>query len=837
MFDIIKKEMIWGNATLILETGKIARQATAAVTASLGETVVLCTVVGSKEADLSTDFFPLTVNYQEKFYAAGKIPGGFIKRETKPSEREVLTSRLIDRPIRPLFPDGYRNAVQVICTVLSYDGVNDPDILSIIAASAALKISGIPFQSTIAAARVGYKDGAFVLNEKNPDALLELIVAGTSDSILMVESEAKELSESVMLEAILFGQKSFADVITLIDQFVAESKVQAWDFTPALNVELVEKMTTRFHDEVKAVYSEPRKKERVAALSALYKNVVSAMEAEGFAAGAIKAEFNTLCESTVRSKVLKEHVRIDSRKLDEIRPIACELDLLPRAHGSALFTRGETQALVVTTIGTSQDEQMADDLLGNRSDRFMLHYNFPPYSVGEISSLRAPGRREIGHGKLALKALSTVVPSKDLFGYTIRLVSEITESNGSSSMATVCGASLSLMAAGVPITSPVAGIAMGLIKEGDDFAVLSDIMGDEDYLGDMDFKVAGTTKGITALQMDIKTSGISEQIMQVALSQALKGLNHIIEEMLKTIKSARNEISQYAPRVVSMQIDKDKIREVIGSGGKVIRDICEKSGAKVDIEDSGKINIAAVTEESRDIAIKMISEIIAVPEMYKTYTGPITKLASFGAFVKFLGATEGLLHISEVANERIAEITDVLTEGQVITVQVIGIEPNGKVRLSMKSLLNNSGERPEGSSRSSQSSDDAERSQRRYSPRDSGSSHGGGGSRYNDRRSGGGDSRSSDSRGGDSRGGSRFGGSDRGGERSPRRSSDGSSSFSKGRSSGGSSYGGGNSGGGGGGGRKVYSRSSSSDGGSRDNNSFSDNRGGFKDQQKRRRFF
>lgn len=699
MFDIIKKQIEWGGGTLTLETGKIARQASAAIVATMGETVVLCTVVGEKESAVDAGFLPLTVHYQEKFYASGRIPGGFIKRENKPSEREVLVSRLIDRPIRPLFPEGYHNAVQVICTVLSYDGVNDPDILSIIGTSAALAISEIPFTEAIAAARVGYKNGEFTLNQsKDLESSLELVVAGTKDSILMVESEAKELPASVMLEAVMYGQEAFKPVIKMINVLAKEVKKEKWKFEVVSHKELSKKVNSLVGKSLNQAYLEPHKQLRYSLVDEARKKALSELVSEEIAENAVRTEFNSMCYKIVRNMIVKDKRRIDGRNLEQIRPINCELDLLPRAHGSALFTRGETQALVVTTIGTSQDEQMSDDLLGNKSDHLMLHYNFPPYSVGEASALKAPGRREVGHGKLALKAIAAVVPSKEMFPYTIRVVAEITESNGSSSMATVCGASLSMMAAGIPITKPVAGIAMGLIKDGDNFVVLSDIMGDEDHLGDMDFKVAGTKDGITALQMDIKIGGIGQEIMEVALDQAMKGLNHISSEMAKTIEKAREEASPYAPKIVSIQIDKDKIREVIGSGGKVIREICEKSSAKIDIEETGKINVAGVTAESIEIALKMINDIVAVPEIGKVYEGTVTKLASFGAFVRFLGAMEGLLHISEIANERVENIEDVLSEGESVTVQVIGLERNGKVRLSVKSIINGGESGYEGSS-------------------------------------------------------------------------------------------------------------------------------------------
>ena len=779
MFDVIKKQIEWGGATLTLETGRIARQATSAVFASIGETVVLCTVVGKKDSAPDASFFPLTVHYQDRFYATGRIPGGFIKRENKPTEREVLTSRLIDRPLRPLFPEMYHNEVQIICTVLSYDGVNDPDILSIIGASAALTISEIPFAEAVGAARVGYKNGEFTLNQvKSSESELELIVAGTKNSILMVESEAKELSESVMLDAINYGHEAFKPVIKMINGLAKEVKKEKWGFEAVNDKELAKKLNTLIGKDISKAYSEPKKQLREILIDEASKKAISSLVSEEITEKAIKTELNLICQKIVRNMIIKDQTRIDGRKLDEIRPITCELDLLPRVHGSALFTRGETQAIVTTTIGTSQDEQMVDDLLGNKSDNLMLHYNFPPYAVGESHMLRAPGRREIGHGKLALKAITPVTPTKEAFPYTIRIVSEITESNGSSSMATVCGASLAMMAAGIPMKKPVAGIAMGLIKEGEEFAVLSDIMGDEDKLGDMDFKVAGTKEGITALQMDIKIGGISSEIMKIALDQAVKGIEHISNEMAKTIKEARKDASPYAPKVVSIQIDKEKIREVIGSGGKVIRDICEKSGAKVDIEETGKINVSGVTAESIEIALKMISEITAVPEVGKIYEGVVTKLMSFGAFVRFLGAIEGLLHISEFSNDRTENIEDVLSEGDAITVQVVGLERGGKVRLSVKSIINGNLSSYESSSSSSGSRSGGGSDRPRSRPssgfggRSGGSSdrpRGRPSSGFGGRSDRGGERSSSSDRPRSSRPPSDFGGrSDRGGERSDR---------------------------------------------------------------------
>lgn len=691
MFNIIKKQINWGGVTLELETGKIARQSTAVV-AKMGDTVVLCAIVASNKPKEGINFFPLTVHYLEKFYAIGKIPGGFLKRENKPSEREVLISRLIDRPIRPLFADNYYNEVQIVCTVLSYDGVNDSDILSIIAASAALAISDIPFTEVLAAARVGYKNGEFILNPSKAaivDSDMDLVVAGTDLAVLMVESEAKELSEEVMLKAVIYGQQAFKPVIQMIKDFASEVGTVKSQPPEVNDGDVVEKINSLIGRELSEAYLEPDKLLRNKKVKELlgHSSLVQLIEEKVYSANAVEQAFDKLAKQIVRHRILQDSKRIDGRTLDEIRPINCEVDLLPRTHGSALFTRGSTQALVVATLGTTHDEQITDDLTGNRLDYFMLHYNFPSYSVGEVGIMKAPGRREIGHGKLAFKSMLAVLPPKYNFPYTIRVVSEITESNGSSSMATVCGTSLAIMAAGVPITRPVSGIAMGLIKEGDQFAVLSDIMGDEDHLGDMDFKVAGTEKGITALQMDIKINGINENIMIKALEQAKVGRQHILDQMTKTLASSRTDLNPNAPRIVSIMINKSKIREVIGAGGKVIRDICEQSGAKIDIDDSGKITIAAVSAHAIDNAVKIINGIIAEPEIGQVYEGIVTKITNFGAFVKFLANLEGMVHISEISNSHVDNVSDVLREGELIKVKVIGIERGGKIRLTMKNIV------------------------------------------------------------------------------------------------------------------------------------------------------
>jgi polyribonucleotide nucleotidyltransferase len=697
MFNITRKEINWGGRPLILETGKIARQADGAVLVTYGGTQVLCTAVANRSVRPGQDFFPLTVNYQEKTFAAGKIPGGFFKREGRPSEKETLTSRLIDRPIRPLFPDGFRNETQVICTVLAHDLENDPDIVSLIGASAALTISGVPFMGPIGGCRVGYIDGEFVLNPQQdelPSSSLDLIVAGTREGVLMVESEAKELDEDTMLKAVTFGHQQSQAIIDLIIELAESCAKEPWDIPePPEQYETVAARVKELATEpLTAAYQITVKQDRVEALNAARKTVMDTLAAEELDVEIGAAVFKKVEKDIVRGSIIKTGQRIDGRDTKTVRNINCEVGILPRAHGSALFTRGETQALVVTTLGTGQDEQIIDALEGEYRESFLLHYNFPPYSVGEASFLRSPGRREIGHGKLAWRAVRPLLPSKEDFPYTMRVVSEVTESNGSSSMATVCGSSMSMMDAGVPLSSPVAGIAMGLIKEADDFAVLSDILGDEDHLGDMDFKVAGTASGVTSLQMDIKITSITEEIMRIALGQARDGRIHILGEMEAAINAARETVSDNAPRITTMSIPRDKIREVIGTGGKVIREICEVTGAKVDIEDDGTIKVAAVDGEAGQRAIDWINSIVAEPEVGKIYNGKVVKIMDFGAFVNFLGSKDGLVHISELAEERVGEVGDVVTLGDEVKVKVIGLDDRGKVKLSMRAVNQETGE-------------------------------------------------------------------------------------------------------------------------------------------------
>jgi polyribonucleotide nucleotidyltransferase len=691
MFNVFKKEVMWGGRRLTLETGRIARQADGAVLATYGETAVLCTVVGAKSAKPGQDFFPLTVNYQEKTFAAGKIPGGFFKREGRPTEKEVLTSRLIDRPIRPLFADGFRNEVQVVCTVLSHDLENDPDIVAMIGTSAALTLSGIPFFGPIGGARVGYIDGAYALNPTTADlekSSLDLVVAGTIEGVLMVESEAKELSEEVMLGAVVFGHEAFQEIIQAIIGLAEACAKDPWDLPVANEHQATAKTRLKalVGDKVAAAYLETSKAARHDKLMEAKKEAVTVLVEEGVPAEVIGAEFKTLEADIVRGAILKTGKRIDGRDLVTVRPIVSEVGVLPRAHGSALFTRGETQALVVATLGTGQDEQIIDALDGEYREHFMLHYNFPPYSVGETGRMGSPGRREIGHGKLAWRAVRPLLPPKDKFPYTLRVVSEITESNGSSSMATVCGTSLSLMDAGVPLLRPVAGIAMGLIKEDDGVAVLSDILGDEDHLGDMDFKVAGTEAGVTALQMDIKITSITKDIMKVALDQAKAGRIHILAEMAAALTGARGEVSTNAPRITVINIPKDKIREVIGSGGKVIREITEVTGAKIDIEDDGTIKVSSSDSKASQAAIDWIKGIVAEPELNHIYTGKVVKVMDFGAFVNFMGSRDGLVHISELAPRRVAKVTDVVNVGDAVKVKVVGFDDRGKIKLSMKAV-------------------------------------------------------------------------------------------------------------------------------------------------------
>ena len=694
MLKSIKKSITWGHEKLTLETGKIARQADSSVIATYGETVVMANVVFAKEAKVGQDFFPLTVNYQEKYYAAGKIPGGFFKREARPTEKETLTSRLIDRPIRPLFVEGFKNEVQVTCTVLSHDGENDPDIVSMIAASTALTLSGAPFLCPIGAARVGFVEDSYVLNPSiedmdnirdNSKQRLDLVVAGTQDAVMMVESEAYELSEKEMLGAVKFGHDQMQKVIDLIISLAEKTAKEPYNFIPTDNKELINKIKSLGEKNISKAFSIADKQERQNSLSDAKQNVLDNLSEEELENEELDYCFKKIESEIVRSNILKKGKRIDGRKLDKVRQIESETRFLPRTHGSALFTRGETQAIVVTTLGTGEDEQIIDALHKEGRSKFLLHYNFPPYSVGETGRAVGPGRREIGHGKLAWRALQAVLPKSSDFPYTIRIVSEITESNGSSSMASVCGGSLSMMDAGVPLKSAVAGVAMGLILEGKKYAVLTDILGDEDHLGDMDFKVAGTSEGITSLQMDIKVAGITPEIMEKALEQAKEGRLHILNEMSKSI-SKPNEFSKYAPKIESLKIATDKIREVIGSGGKMIREIVEVSGAKVDINDEGIIKIASNDSEKINKAIELIKSIVDEPEVGKIYNGKIVKLMEFGAFVNFFGKKDGLVHVSQISTERVAHPKDFLKEGQEVKVKLIGFDDRGKVRLSMKTV-------------------------------------------------------------------------------------------------------------------------------------------------------
>ncbi|MBS3651125.1 polyribonucleotide nucleotidyltransferase [Pseudaminobacter sp. 19-2017] len=692
MFNYHKVEIDWAGRPLKLETGKIARQADGAVLATYGETVVLATVVSAKEPKPGQDFFPLTVNYQEKTYAAGKIPGGYFKREGRPSENETLVSRLIDRPIRPLFADGYKNDTQVIVTVMQHDLENNPDIVSMVAASAALTLSGVPFMGPIGGARVGYIGGEYKLNphtDEMPESKLDLVVAGTGDAVLMVESEAQELPEDVMLGAVMFGHRGFQPVIDAIIQLAEAAAKDPREFAPTDLSELEKEMLGIVEQDLRGAYKLTNKQERYAAVDAAKAKVKAALLPEGteqtrWTAEQVATVFKELQAKIVRWNILDTGHRIDGRDLKTVRQIVSEVGLLPRTHGSALFTRGETQAVVVATLGTGEDEQYVDSLTGMYKETFMLHYNFPPYSVGETGRMGSPGRREIGHGKLAWRAIRPMLPSQEQFPYTVRVVSEITESNGSSSMATVCGTSLALMDAGVPLAKPVAGIAMGLIKEGERFAVLSDILGDEDHLGDMDFKVAGTEGGVTSLQMDIKIAGITEEIMKVALDQAKGGREHILGEMAKALSESRGQLGEFAPRIEVMQIPTDKIREVIGSGGKVIREIVEKTGAKINIEDDGTVKIASSNAKEIEAARKWIHTIVAEPEVGEIYEGTVVKTADFGAFVNFFGPRDGLVHISQLASERVQKTTDVVKEGDKVWVKLMGFDERGKVRLSMK---------------------------------------------------------------------------------------------------------------------------------------------------------
>ena len=699
MFEITREEIEWGGRPLILETGKMARQADGAVLATYGETTVLATVVGDRKPKPGLDFFPLTVNYQEKTYAAGKIPGGFFKREGRPSEKETLVCRLIDRPIRPLFIKGFKNETQVIATVLSHDMENDPDMVAMVAVSAALTISGLPFMGPIAAARVGYIGGEYKLNpmiDEMVESDLDLVVAGTADAVMMVESEAKELSEDIMLGAVMFGHREFQPVIDMIIRLAEKCAKEPRAIDVKDNSALVAKVRSLVEGDLRAAYDIRDKGQRHEAISKAKDKAKSAFcnpdDENAVPETEIGGVFKEIESDIVRNSVLDTKKRIDGRDLDTVRPIVSQVGILPRTHGSALFTRGETQALVVATLGTGDDEQFVDALEGTYKENFLLHYNFPPFSVGETGRVGFTGRREVGHGKLAWRALRAVLPPKTEFPYTLRLVSEITESNGSSSMATVCGSSLAMMDAGVPVKRPVAGIAMGLILEGERFAVLSDILGDEDHLGDMDFKVAGTSEGVTSLQMDIKIAGITEGIMKQALAQAKGGRIHILGEMAKALDTARPEMGEHAPRIEVINVPTDKIREVIGTGGKVIREIVEKTGAKIDISDDGTIKVASSDGEAIRKAIAWIQGIVAEPEVGKIYEGTVVKAVDFGAFVNFFGPRDGLVHISQMAPNRVEQVSDVVKEGDKVKVKLLGFDDRGKVRLSMKHVNQETGE-------------------------------------------------------------------------------------------------------------------------------------------------
>ncbi|MEQ8507904.1 MAG: polyribonucleotide nucleotidyltransferase [Rhodospirillaceae bacterium] len=696
MFTTYRKEIDWGGRKLVLETGKIARQANGAVVATYGETSVLCTAVGQRSPKPGVDFFPLTVNYQEKTYAAGKIPGGFFKREGRPTEKETLVSRLIDRPLRPLFHESYRNETQVICTVLSHDLENDPDVIAMIGASAALTISGIPFLGPIGAARVGYKDGNYVLNPLMGDVAesdLDLVLAGTREGVLMVESQANELSEEIMLGAVNYGHEQMQTIIDGIIGLAEMCAKEPFDIAePPAEISIVKEKFAAFAGDIEAAYQLQIKQDRQEALSVAKNKAIESLgdnEAELAVAGKV---FKSMEQDIVRGSILKTGKRIDGRTTVDVRQIESEVGVLRRAHGSALFTRGETQALVTATLGTGRDEQIIDALEGEFRENFMLHYNFPPYSVGETGRMGGTGRREVGHGKLAWRAIRPLLPPKEDFPYTLRVVSEITESNGSSSMATVCGTSLALMDAGVPLGRPVAGIAMGLIKEGNDFAVLSDILGDEDHLGDMDFKVAGTDQGITSLQMDIKITSITKDIMEIALNQAKGGRLHILGEMSNAITSSREQVSGHAPRITTLSVPKDKIRDIIGTGGKVIREIQEETGCKIDIDDDGTVKVASSDQAATDDAVARIRDIIAEAEVGTIYTGKVVKLMDFGAFVNFLGKRDGLVHISELAPQRVEKVSDIVSEGDTVKVKCLAVDDRGKVKLSMKRVDQETGE-------------------------------------------------------------------------------------------------------------------------------------------------
>ena len=701
MFDIKRKTIDWAGRPLTLETGRIARQADGAVLATYGETVVLATVVYGRAPKPGLDFFPLTVNYQEKTFAAGKIPGGYFKREGRPTEKETLVSRLIDRPIRPLFVKGFKNETQVVVTVLQHDMENDPDIVGLVAASAALTLSGVPFMGPIGAARVGYIDGEFVLNptlDQMTDSQLDLVVAGTQDALMMVESEAKELSEEIMLNALMFAHRGMQPVIEAIIEMAEHAAKEPFDFTAEDHSDVVTAIQKLVGEDIKAAYTHAGKYERRSGVDAAKKAAAAKLvktdeNPDGVDSAKFGAAFKECEAHVLRRDIIDNGHRVDGRALDKVRAIVSEVGVFPRTHGSALFTRGETQAIVVATLGTGEDEQYVDALAGTYKEKFLLHYNFPPYSVGETGRMGGAGRREIGHGKLAWRAIRPMLPSSEDFPYTIRLVSEITESNGSSSMATVCGSSLALMDAGVPLVRPVSGIAMGLILEpSGEFAILSDILGDEDHLGDMDFKVAGTREGITSLQMDIKVAGITEEIMRKAIAQASAGRMHILDEMDKAIDGARTELGEYAPKIESIKVPTDKIRDIIGTGGKIIREIVEKTGAKINIEDDGTVKIAASDQEKIDAAKNWISSIVSEPEPGTIYSGKVVKVVDFGAFVNFFGSRDGLVHVSELASKRVNKVSDVVNEGDTVKVKLLGFDNRGKVRLSMKQVDQVTGE-------------------------------------------------------------------------------------------------------------------------------------------------
>ena len=772
MFDTKTVTTQWGGKTLTLETGRVARQADGAVMATLGETVVLCAVTAAKSVKEGQDFFPLTVHYQEKYSAAGRIPGGFFKRERGATEKETLTSRLIDRPIRPLFPEGFYNEINVICQVLSYDGENEPDMLAMVAASAALTISGVPFMGPIGAARVGYIDGEYILNptvEQIKAGELDLVVAATGDAVMMVESEAKELSEEVMLGAVQFAHTACRQVCNLVIDLAEQAAKEPWEMPAQGDLTAAkDKLRALVGDDIAAAYKVTDKSQRS---TLLYEVRAKARAAFADAAPQDQMAAGKLVKKLegeiVRGAILKDGTRIDGRTTTQIRPIEAMVHFLPRAHGSALFTRGETQAICTTTLGTKDAEQMIDGLTGLSYENFMLHYNFPPYSVGEVGRFGAPGRREVGHGKLAWRALHPVLPSKEDFPYTIRVLSDITESNGSSSMATVCGGSLSMMDAGVPLKRPVSGIAMGLILEGKDFAVLSDILGDEDHLGDMDFKVAGTSEGITTMQMDIKIAGITEEIMRAALEQAKEGRAHILGEMAKALDHTREELSAHAPRIETFTIDKTKIRDVIGTGGKVIREIVATTGAKVDIDDEGVIKVSSSDTSQIEAAIKWIKGIVEEAEVGKVYDGKVVNLVDFGAFVNFMGGKDGLVHVSEIKNERVEKVSDVLSEGQEVKVKVLEIDPRGKVRLSMRVVDQETGAELEDTRPAREPREGGDRGPR-PPRRDGDGGRGPGGGDRGPRGGGGRDEGRGPRRDGDGgRGPRRDGGRDGGGERAP----------------------------------------------------------------------